>query len=316
MASTKNSPKEVVPKAKKPKETVEEPTGKYINPLTDFGFKHIFGTKEYLMDFLTAVLKIKGGIVDLQYDNTERPGRSEDDRTTIFDLYCTLGNGERVLIEMQHHPQGYFKKRILYYASRLIQEQGEGNKGDEWGFALSRVYSVNIVNFPLDPKKRKTTERYVSYVQLMDKHTHRIFSDRLTIVFLELPHFNKEEHELSNSIEEWMFVLKNLAHLNDLPDALRTRIFESLFHKAEIAKLSKEKRRKYNQSFKNLLDMNALIAEKDRTIANLQKEVAEYRRKYGSLNNTATKRNAPSRPASATKARARNSAKARVTANS
>ena len=42
--------------------------GVYINPLTDFGFKRIFGTdanKDLLIDFLNAVLKIKGGIKDL-----------------------------------------------------------------------------------------------------------------------------------------------------------------------------------------------------------------------------------------------------------
>jgi predicted transposase/invertase (TIGR01784 family) len=297
--------KEVAPKVKKPKKALKKSTGKYINPLTDFGFKHIFGTKEYLIDFLNAVLKIKGGIVDLHYDNTVHPGRSEDDRTTIFDLYCTLENGERILIEMQLEPHGSFKPRILYYASRMIQEQGEGKKGDEWDYDLKAVYLVSIVNFLFD-WKNQATDRYISYVLLMDKDTHRIFSRYLTFVFLELPRFVKEEDEISNKIEEWMFVLKNLARLNDLPEKLRTRVFESLFHKAEIAKLSKEDRRKYDKSVKNLLDMNIVIAEKNRKIetltqnnasltqnnasltqsnAALQQKVEEYQRRYGALNN-------------------------------
>ena len=86
--------------------------------------------------------------------------------------------------------------------------------------------------------------------------------------------FNREVDELENSIEEWMFVLKNLLRLNDVPEALRTRYFESLFHKAEIAKLSKEKRKEYDQSVKNLIDMNALIAEKNREIAALREKKA------------------------------------------
>ena len=217
------------------------------------------------MDFLNAVLKIRGGIVDLYYDNTVRPGRSEDDRTTIFDLYCTLKNGERILIEMQLEPHESFKKRILYYGARMIQEQGEGNKGDEWDYDLKAVYSISIVNYLFD-WKNQTTDRYISYVLLMDKDNHKIFSKDLNLIFLELPRFVKEEDEISNKIEEWMFVLKNLARLNDLPEKLRTRIFESLFHKAEIAKLSKEDRLLYDKSVKNLLDMKALIAEKNRKI--------------------------------------------------
>ena len=115
-------------------------------------------------------------------------------------------------------------------------------------------------------------------------------------MFLELPRFNKEEDEISNKIEEWMFVLKNLARLNDLPDKLRTRVFESLFHKAEIAKLSKEDRQLYDKSVKNLLDMDIVIAEKNRKIAaltqnvtSLQRENAELRRKLG-INDTSAKR--------------------------
>ena len=98
----------------KKKVAAKKTVGKYINPLTDFGFKHIFGTKKFLIDFLNTVLNIKGGIHDLYYDNTERPGRSEEDRSTIFDLYCTLETGELIMIEMQYHDQEFFKDRTLY----------------------------------------------------------------------------------------------------------------------------------------------------------------------------------------------------------
>ena len=49
-----------------------EDAGIYINPLTDFGFKRIFGTeanKDLLIDFLDSVLNIDGGIKELRYTN-------------------------------------------------------------------------------------------------------------------------------------------------------------------------------------------------------------------------------------------------------
>jgi hypothetical protein len=52
--------------ATKKKVAAMKPVARYINPLTDFGFKHIFGTKEFLIDFLNAVLDIEGGILDLK----------------------------------------------------------------------------------------------------------------------------------------------------------------------------------------------------------------------------------------------------------
>jgi len=263
--------------------TDKEPVSRYINPLTDFGFKRIFGNKEFLLDFLNAVLKIEGGIVDLRYDNTERPGRSETDRTTIFDLYCTLGNGERVIIEMQYHRHENFVERTLFYATRMIQEQGEDKKGDEdWGFDLKPVYSVNIVNFILDDDKkacpdnggkRKKTGKYVTYARITDEDTHKVVCDKLTFVFLELPYFTKEEHELTDYIDWWMYVLKNMAKLNNLPDVLRNRIFERLFLKAEIVKLSKKDRDEYDQSLKKMSDMNIILADRDRKIALLSKTI-------------------------------------------
>jgi len=252
---------------------VEEPVGRYINPLTDFGFKLIFGNKEFLLDFLNAILKIEGGIVDLQYDNTERPGLSEDDRTTRFDLYCTLKNGERIIIEMQHHRHSNFVERTLYYASRLIQEQGEDKKGDDkWQFDLKAVFSVNIVNFELD-RKRKNTGKYVSNGNIKDDD-NEIICDKLNFVFLELPYFNKEVHELTGYIDWWMYALKHMAKLDHLPDALRNRIFERLFKKAEIAKLSKEDRKIYDQSLKELSDMNLIIRDRDIIIRDRDNKIA------------------------------------------
>ena len=42
--------------------------GIYIDPLTDFGFKRLFGDKDLMTDFLTGVLDIKDSITD--FDKT------------------------------------------------------------------------------------------------------------------------------------------------------------------------------------------------------------------------------------------------------
>jgi hypothetical protein len=73
---------------------------RYVDPLTDFGFKKLFGTepnKALLIDFLNTILpnqKIK----DLTYGAGERQGLTEIDRKAVFDLYCTGENGERFIV--------------------------------------------------------------------------------------------------------------------------------------------------------------------------------------------------------------------------
>ena len=46
--------------------------GIYIDPLTDFGFKRLFGDQDLMKDFLTSVLNLKDGIISLRYGNTVR----------------------------------------------------------------------------------------------------------------------------------------------------------------------------------------------------------------------------------------------------
>jgi len=65
---------------------------KYIDPLTDFGFKRIFGTYEnrkFIISFLNDLLDIEDKIVSIEYKNLEKLGLNPSDRKTIYDVYCT-----------------------------------------------------------------------------------------------------------------------------------------------------------------------------------------------------------------------------------
>ena len=44
-----------------------EITGLYINPLTDFGFKRIFGDEEIMMDFLNDLIEPQSPIVAITF---------------------------------------------------------------------------------------------------------------------------------------------------------------------------------------------------------------------------------------------------------
>ena len=85
---------------------------------------------------------------------------------------------------------------------------------------------------------------------LTDIDTHKIFYDKLTFTYLEMPKFNKKVEELEARFEKWMYVLKNLKRLDRLPDKLREKIFEKIFSVAEISKLSHEEYLQYMESFK------------------------------------------------------------------
>ncbi|MFM2266566.1 MAG: hypothetical protein RL757_6, partial [Bacteroidota bacterium] len=166
---------------------------KYINPFTDFGFKKLFGTepnKALLINFLNEViLPEQRKITDLTYKKNDHLGATEFDRKAIFDLYCVGENDERFIVEMQKAKQNYFKDRTLFYSTFPIQEQAQ--KGD-WDYQLSEVFTVGILDFTFSDDAQNGEVRHE--VVLKDQNC-RVFYDKLTFIYLEMPNFTKTEAE-------------------------------------------------------------------------------------------------------------------------
>src|SRR5215510_11501264 len=233
-------------------------TEKYINPFTDFGFKKLFGTevnKDLLMDFLNELIHSEGKITELSYLNSEQLGRSEVDRRAVFDIYCQTETGETFIVEMQQTRLNFFKDRSVYYASFPIRDQGM--RGD-WDYSLKSVYTVGVLNFIFN-ESRHDQSYYHSEVKLMDTRKNTVFYDKLTFIYLEMPKFNKRVEELETRFEKWLYVLKNLSRLQELPSQLQERIFEKIFRVAEIAKMDRREIAEYEDSLKRYRDLYSAL---------------------------------------------------------
>ena len=121
-------------------------TAKYINPLTDFGFKKVFGNEDIMRDFLNDIIEPESPIAKLTFLDKEMPPETKYERGIIYDMRCMLDSGEEIIVEMQNRGQDYFKDRICYYMARAISSQGERGD-DEWKFQLHAVYGVFFMNF-------------------------------------------------------------------------------------------------------------------------------------------------------------------------
>lgn len=231
---------------------------RYINPYTDFAFKLLFGTelnKELLISFLNALLHGEEHIKEITYLNSEHLGTQERDRRAVFDIYCENEQGEKFLVEMQKGEQAFFKDRSIYYATFPIREQAI--KGNEWNYQLKAVYTVAILNFVFDDKD---DDYFHHEVKLVDMRTKKVFYDKLTFIYLEMPKFNKTEYELETMFDKWMFVLRNLSRLMERPVALQERIFERLFKAAEIANFDRKELIEYEDSLKNYRDWYSVVS--------------------------------------------------------
>ena len=225
---------------------------RYINPLTDFGFKKLFGTevnKNLLIDFLNQVLPNHHRIKDLTYSKNEHIGDNEMDRKAIFDLYCIGENGERFIVELQKAKQNYFKDRSIYYSSFPIQEQAE--KG-EWNFKLEPVYTIGILDFIFT--EHKNDMNFFHLAELKDQK-NRIFYDKLKYIYIELPKFQKKVDELETHFDKWLYVFRHLSKLRERPAKLQAKVFTQLFKSAEIAMFTPQERHAYETSLKYYRDL-------------------------------------------------------------
>lgn len=227
---------------------------KYLNPFTDFGFKKLFGeepNKNLLISFLNTLLPEKHQIKELQYTQNVYQGASQPDRKAIFDLNCMSTTGERFIVELQKAKQNYFKDRSVYYSTFPIQEQAQ--KG-EWDFKLSAVYTIGILDFTFAEDRQEENKEVVHTVQLKNQHG-QVFYDKLTFIYLTLPHFQKTEEELTTDQDRWFYIFRHLHELDAIPEGFDNKTFVQLFEVAEIACLDKHERQAYINSLKYYRDM-------------------------------------------------------------
>ena len=205
---------------------------RYISLLTDFGFKRIFGTainKDLLICFLNSLFDGKQVVKDVSYLNPEHVGDVYTDRKAIFDVYCEGENGEKFIVEMQNAYQTYFKDRSLFYSTFPIREQAA------------------LLNFDMNEEAFEK-EKIRHSVQLCDTATHKVFYDKLELIYVEIAKFNKSLEELETLYDKWLYALKNLYKLTQRPKELCDKVFDRLFEEAEIAKFTPQEMREYETS--------------------------------------------------------------------
>ena len=247
---------------------------KFVNPFTDIGFKRIFGqeiSKPVLIAFLNALLDGERIIVDVQFLDKEQPGESVDDRSLIYDVYCKLDTGEHIIVEMQNKSQPFFKNRSVYYISRSISRQGE--PGPEWHYDVKAVYMIALLNFRRDD----ISTEFRTDVALMDTRHKTLFSDKLRLVYLQLPYFTKELDECATLFEKFIYILKHMDVLQRMPWLAQDAVFQKLASIADVASLNQKERVAYDENLRKYRDTIAVMEgqylegrEEGREVANLE----------------------------------------------
>ena len=223
----------------------------FINPFTDWGFKKIFGqevTKDILITFLNSLLEGEHVITDLTFLNKEQVPEAKDMRGIIYDVYCTTDKGERIIVEMQNRDQTHFIDRTTFYMAKAISSQGQrGN----WDYRLDAVYGVFFMNFR---SSELGSDKLRTDIVLSDKETHKMLTDKVRMIYLQLPCFTKTEEECTTLFDCFIYTLKNMEILDRMPFMARNAVFRKLAEIADVNTLTQEEHEKYDSSIKVLRD--------------------------------------------------------------
>jgi predicted transposase/invertase (TIGR01784 family) len=233
--------------------------GFYVNPLTDFGFALVFAqekNKDLLIHFLNAIIGEEEQITDIEYLPVNQFGHLEKDRKAVFDIFCKNKNGEQFVVEMQRAEQKYFRDRSLFYSAFPILKQAP--KGD-WDFNLKAVYTIAILDFVLFNEDEDDRNHYLEQVYLVRDRTKTKFTDKLNLIFVELPKFMKEAKDLKTDADRWLYSLKHAQELTSQPAEIQGDIFKKLFDILKINQLTEEEMENYNKSILRYRDVRSAV---------------------------------------------------------
>ena len=93
----------------------------------------------------------------------------------------------------------------------------------------------------------------------MDMKERTLFSDKVRLVYLQLPYFTKEADECETIFEKIIYTLKHMDILQRMPWMAQNAVFKRLSEIAEVASLNSEERRKYDESLRAYRDTIAVM---------------------------------------------------------
>lgn len=232
----------------------------YINPLTDFGFKRIFGTernKDLLISFLNACISEHvGTITEIEYLPTELYGSMPTEKKVIFDIFCTDQDGRNFIVEMQRSQQRYFAHRAITYVSRVISHEAIQGERE---YTITPIYSLNILDF--DAEEFGGDSNFFWQVKLKDDNNN-IFFNNIILFFVELRKFaaHLEKEDCPEDLRHWLYVLKNITSMDKLSGVPNNAVFRKLFEECQLSKLNIMEKDEYKKSVLEYEDVQDAMA--------------------------------------------------------
>lgn len=228
---------------------------KYAYILSDGIFKIVFAEEKdhtLLISLVNAMLNLQGddAIKDITLEMQEFPGVFNK-KDCILDIIGTTNAGEKVLVEVQQQGDDFFRDRVEYYISRVIENQVHTSEKYE----LPRIYFLGLLDFELFPEEPQ------EYIHHVDEMCHgRMFFPKIQKVFVEIDKFFELEKagitkNDNSEAAQWLRAIKVIIREEPVPEKIMQN--ETFRHLLDSVKLINFVEELFNCEAKNMTDLKA-----------------------------------------------------------
>jgi len=227
---------------------MSEKTKRYIDPLTDFGFKHYFGTelnKKILLKFLNAVFEEKKQIEDVSFIPAAKNREGNSAAGVYSDLLCKEKNGNQFSLLLRKVEREFFLKNSREFIERFFKELEASTSSDDQ--PDKEHYMLGLLDFSFGDCE----ETYYREISLTKVDLKRNPIGKLSLKFMEIPEFHKRGKDLATDMDKWFYLLKHLRRLNRVPAWLEDERFKDVFLAGEVSALTADQQELYADDLKN-----------------------------------------------------------------
>ncbi|WP_295053404.1 Rpn family recombination-promoting nuclease/putative transposase [uncultured Fibrobacter sp.] len=227
----------------------------YAYILSDGIFKIVFAEEKdhtLLISLVNAMLDLHGGeaIKEITLEMQEFPGAFIK-KDCIVDIIGTTNAGERVLVEVQQQGDEFYRDRVEYYMSRVIENQVHTSEKYE----LPRIYFLGLLDFTLFPEE---PQKYIHHVDEMCNG--RKFFPKIQKIFVEIEKFFRLEEKGittndSSEAAQWLRAIKVTINEEPVPEKImQNETFRRLLDSVKLINFAEEL---FNCEVKNVTDLMA-----------------------------------------------------------
>ena len=227
----------------------------YAYILSDGIFKIVFAEEKdhtLLISLVNAMLDLHDGdaIKDITLEMQEFPGVFCK-KDCIVDIIGTTNAGERVLVEVQQQGDEFYRDRVEYYTSRVIENQVHTSEKYE----LPRIYFLGLLDFTLFPEE---PQKYIHHVDEMCNG--RKFFPKIQKIFVEIEKFFRLEEKGittndNSEAAQWLRAIKVTINEEPVPEKImQNETFRRLLDSVKLINFAEEL---FNCEVKNVTDLMA-----------------------------------------------------------